>query len=159
MHHGTLRVAGVPRDGATVTATGLRWHAPRLPRGMSLLSFAVAYSWQSCRRGRDALPGRGGHARPTPFAARRYAVGHADTGRRLRLTETAAEVVQTQRNPFTFQVIRRSVSVLTAPRSAPTRGTGHRPRRSSTGRPERETASTEEYFQVAAPHANAADGP
>ncbi len=44
VHHGALRVAGVPRDGATVTATGLRWHAPRLPRGMSLLSFAVAYS-------------------------------------------------------------------------------------------------------------------
>ncbi|HMH35674.1 MAG TPA: hypothetical protein VK584_01955, partial [Streptosporangiaceae bacterium] len=94
VHHGTLRVAGVPRDGATVTATGLRWHAPRLPRGMSLLSFAVAYSWQSC----DAA---GTHCRAgadrtaAPFAARRYAVGKADTGRRLRLTETAAEVVQT----------------------------------------------------------------
>jgi hypothetical protein len=113
VHHGTLRISGHPRDGATVTATGLRWHAPRLPRGMNLLSFAVAYSWQSC----DAA---GTHCRAgadrtaAPFAARRYAVGKADTGRRLRLTETAAEVVQTQRNPFTFQVIRRSVSVLTA---------------------------------------------
>jgi hypothetical protein len=93
-HHGTLRVSGAPRDGATVTATGLRWHAPRLPPGMSLLSFAVAYSWQSC----DAA---GTHCRAgadstaAPFAAHRYTAGHADTGRRLRLTETAAEVVQT----------------------------------------------------------------
>jgi hypothetical protein len=91
-HHGTLRVAGLARDGATVAAAGLRWHAPRLPRGMSLLSFEVAYSWQSC----DAA---GTHCRAgadstaAPFAARRYAVGHADTGRRLRLTETASEVV------------------------------------------------------------------
>ena len=65
---------------------------------MSLLSFAVAYSWQSC----DAA---GTHCRAgadrtaAPFAARRYTAGHADTGRRLRLTETAAEVVQTQREP------------------------------------------------------------
>ncbi|MGH3178587.1 MAG: endo alpha-1,4 polygalactosaminidase, partial [Streptosporangiaceae bacterium] len=120
-------------------------------------SFAVAYSWQSC----DAA---GTHCRAgadrtaAPFAARRYTVGHADTGRRLRLTETAAEVVQTQRNPFTFQVIRRSVSTLMpgpvrayprnrAPATAFVNGT-----------PERETTSAEEYFQVAAPHANAADG-
>jgi hypothetical protein len=48
VHHGTLRVSGLPRDGAAVTATGLRWRAPRLPRGMSLLSFEVAWSWQSC---------------------------------------------------------------------------------------------------------------
>ena len=30
----------------------------------------------------------------TPFAARQYRPGHPDTGRRLRLTETAAEVVE-----------------------------------------------------------------
>ena len=157
VHHGTLRVSGAARDGATVAAAGLRWHAPRLPRGMSLLSFAVAYSWQSC----DAA---GTHCRAgadstaAPFAARRYAVGHADTGRRLRLTETASEVVQTQRNPFTFQVIRRSVSALTAAevRAYPR----HKPPVTAfvNGTPESDTASTEEYFQVAAPHANTADG-
>jgi hypothetical protein len=87
VHHGTLRVSGLPRDGAAVTATGLRWRAPWLPRGMSLLSFEVAWSWQSC----DAA---GTHCRAgadstaAPFAARRYTVGHADTGRRLRVTET-----------------------------------------------------------------------
>jgi len=156
-HHGTLRVSGLPRDGAAVTATGLRWHAPPLPRGMSLLSFEVAWSWQSC----DAA---GTHCRAgadttaAPFAARRYAVGHADTGRRLRVTETAAEVVQTRRNPFTFQVIRRSVSALTA--AAVRAYPRHRPPATAfvDGTPERRTASAEEYFQVAAPHANAADG-
>ena len=156
-HHGTLRVSGAPRDGATVTATGLRWHAPRLPRGMSLLSFEVAYSWQSC----DAA---GTHCRAgadstaAPFAARRYTAGQADTGRRLRVTETASEVVQTQRNPFTFQVIRRSVSALTA--AAVRAYPRHKPPVTAfvNGTPEPRTTSTEEYFQVAAPHANAADG-
>ena len=156
-HHGTLRVSGTPRDGSTVTATGLRWHAPRLPRGMSLLSFEVAYSWQSC----DAA---GTHCRAgadstaAPFAARRYTAGQADTGRRLRVTETASEVVQTQRNPFTFQVIRRSVSALTA--AAVRAYPRHKPPVTAfvNGTPEPRTTSTEEYFQVAAPHANAADG-
>jgi hypothetical protein len=69
-HHGTLRVSGLPRDGMAVTATGLRWRVPRLPHGMSLLSFEVAWSWQSC----DAA---GTHCRAgadtaaAPFAARR----------------------------------------------------------------------------------------
>jgi hypothetical protein len=75
VYHGTLRVSGTPRDGAAVTAAGLSWHAPRLPRGMTLLSFEVAYSWQSCdlggrhcrTRGRSATwtwPGR--TTAPTP---------------------------------------------------------------------------------------------
>ena len=156
-HQGTLRVSGTPRDGSPLTAAGLRWHAPRLPRGMALLSFAVAYSWQSC-------DGRGQHCRAgadttaTPFAARRYTVGHADTTRRLKVIQTAAEVVQTRRNPFTFQVIRRSVSALTAAVRAYPR---HRAPATAfvNGTPERRTSSTEEYFQVTAPHAKAADGP
>ena len=36
VHQGTLRITGQPRDGALVTASGLAWHAPRLPRGMKL---------------------------------------------------------------------------------------------------------------------------
>ena len=48
VHHGTLRISGPLQDGAQVTASGLSWHAPRLPHGMSLLSFQVAYTWQSC---------------------------------------------------------------------------------------------------------------
>ncbi len=157
VHHGTLRVAGNPRDGATVTAAGLSWHAPRLPHGMSLLSFAVAYSWQSC----DAA---GQHCRSgadttaAPFAARAYVPGQAEVGRRLRVTETAAEVIETKRVPFTFQVIRRSVAALAAPVRAYPR---HRAPGTAfvNGTPERHTASTQENFQVAAPHANAADGP
>jgi hypothetical protein len=157
VHHGTLRVSGTPRDGGTVTATGLSWHAPRLPRGMSLLSFEVAYSWQSCdpagqhcRSGSDATA--------APFAARAHAPGQAEVGRRLRVTETAAEVIETKRVPFTFQVIRRAVSRLAAPVRAYPR---HRPPATAfvNGTPERHTASTLENFQVAAPHANPADGP
>ena len=77
VHHGTLRISGIPRDGATVTAAGLSWHVPRLPRGMSLLSFQVAYAWQSC----DAA---GQHCRTgadttaAPFAARAYVPGQAE---------------------------------------------------------------------------------
>ena len=74
------------------------------------------------------------------------------------MTETASEVVQTQRNPFTFQVIRRSVSALTA--AAVRAYPRHKPPVTAfvNGTPEPRTTSTEEYFQVAAPHANAADG-
>jgi len=158
VHHGALRIAGIPRDGATVTAAGLSWHAPRLPRGMSLLSFQVAYSWQSCdAAGRHCRAGADTTA--APFAARSYVPGQAEAGRRLRVTETAAEVVQTERVPFTFQVIRRAVTTLAA---APVRAY---PRRRApvtafvNGTPERHTVSATEYFQAAAAHANAADGP
>jgi len=157
VHHGTLRISGPLQDGAQVTADGLSWHAPRLPHGMSLLSFQVAYTWQSCdAAGRHCRAGTDTTA--APFAARGYAPGQAEAGRRLRVTETAAEVVQTERVPFTFQVIRRAVTTLSAsPVRAYPRG-----RAPSTafvnGVPEKHTVSTTEYFQVAAPHANAADG-
>ncbi|HET9972403.1 MAG TPA: hypothetical protein VFQ68_29495, partial [Streptosporangiaceae bacterium] len=157
VHHGTLRISGPLTDGAKVTASGLSWHPPRLPPGMSLLSFQVAYTWQSCdAAGRHCRAGADTTA--APFAARGYAPGQAEAGRRLRVTETAAEVVQTERVPFTFQVIRRAVTTLSATsvRAYP------RGRAPSTafvnGTPERHTVSTAEYFQVAAAHANAADG-
>ena len=157
VHHGTLRITGQPRDGALVTASGLAWHAPRLPRGMKLLSFEVAYTWQSC-----APSGRGcrtaADSTATPFAARQYRAGHADTGRRLRVTETAAEVVQTKARNFTFKVLRRSVSRLAG---AGVRAYRRHQRPVSyfrNGTPERHTASAEEYFGVSAPHYNAGDG-
>jgi hypothetical protein len=157
VHHGTLRITGHPRDGALATASGLAWHAPRLPRGMKLLSFEVAYTWQSCApSGRHCTTAADSTA--TPFAARQYRAGHADTGRRLRVTETAAEVIQTRAIPFTFRVLRRSVSRLAG---VPVR-TYRRHERPVTyfrnGTPERHTASAEEYFQVSAPHFNAGDG-
>ena len=99
------------RDGATVAASGLSWSKPRLPRGMTMLSFEVAYTWQSCATsGKDCKTAADSTA--APFAARDYVVGHADTGRRLRVTETVSEVVETQPSTFSFQVIRRSVSRL-----------------------------------------------
>jgi hypothetical protein len=156
-HHGALRISGEPRDGAVVTAAGLAWHVPPLPRGDRLLSFQVAYTWQSCakdgRRCRTAAD-----STATPFAARQYRAGHADTGRRLRVTETAAEVVQTRARNFTFRVLRRSVSRLAA---VPVRAYRRHQRPVSyfrNGTPERRTASTTEYFQVGAPDYNTADG-
>jgi hypothetical protein len=156
-HRGTLRISGEPRDGAVVTASGLAWRAPRLPRGDRLLSFEVAYAWQSCAaNGRHCRTAADSTA--TPFAARRYRAGHADTGRRLRVTETASEVVQTRGPSFTFRVLRRSVSRLA---EVPVRAFRRHQRPASyfrNGTPERRTASTSEYFQVAAPDYNAADG-
>jgi hypothetical protein len=157
LHRGTLRIDGTLRDGAAVAAAGLTWYAPRLPRGMTLLSFEVGYSWQSCAPGGKTCRAAA-NSSATPFAARRYVAGTADVGRPLRVTETATEVVETQRSTFSFQVIRRSVSRLTstAVRAYPR----HVPPTSafSNGTPERQTASTAEYFQVTAPHRNPADG-
>jgi Glycoside-hydrolase family GH114 len=154
---GTLRIAGRPRDGATVAARGLSWHPPRLPHGMTLLSFEVADTWWRCPpSGRGCVPAADSTA--TPFAATRYLIGHADTGARLKLTETAAEVVETNPATFSFRVIRRSVSYL-EPAAVRAYPAGKRPRSELVnGTPERYTGSDAEYFQVSTPHYNAADG-
>jgi hypothetical protein len=156
-HTGRLRISGRLTDGSTVTAAGLRWRPPHLPRGMKLLTFEVAYTWHSCTTaGKHCVTAADTTA--TPFAARRYRVGHADTGRRLKVTETAAEVVETQPATFTFRVVRRSVTRLSA--AAVRRYPAHqRPTAEFVnGTPEHRTASAEEYFQVSAPHYNKADG-
>lgn len=51
----------------------------------------------------------------TPFAARRYIAGHADTGRRLRVTETAAEVIETDPATLAFTAVHASASFTTGP--------------------------------------------
>ena len=158
-HEGTLRITGPFRDGATVTASGLAWRAPALPGGLKLVSFAVGYTWQSCAPGgmqcRTAAD-----STATPYAARDYVVGHADTGRVLRVTETATEVTVPSNGPSDdFTTITRSVTVTstTAVHAYPR---GEAPATAFVnGTPERQTSSTEEYFQVAASHANSADGP
>jgi Glycoside-hydrolase family GH114 len=156
-HRGTLRISGEFRDGATVAATGLTWSKPRLPHGLTMLSFEVAYAWQSCAPGGKACKAPA-DSTATPFAARDYVVGHADTGRLLRVTETASEVVEIGSSAYSFPAIKRSVSRLVAIAVRPY------PRHKApvsafvNGTPERQTASTEEYFQVAAAHANTADG-
>ncbi len=154
---GTLRLVGRLRDGAAEAASGLSWHPARLPRGMTLLSFEVAYYWQRCSaRGRGCV--RAADSAVTPFAAARYIAGHADTGSWLRLTETAAEVVETSPATFSFRVIRRSVSHLAG--AAVLAYPAHqRPgTQFANGTPDRYTASAEEFFQVEAPHYNTADG-
>ena len=154
---GTLRIDGTLRDGATVAAAGVTWRHAAIPPGDRLLSFEVAYSWRHCRS-------RTGSCRPasdstaTPFAARRYVVGHGDTGRFLRLTETATEVVETDPATFTFRVLhsRRRVTSLVRAAAYPA---GVRPYvRFQNGLPEARTGSHAENFMVTRPHYNAADG-
>jgi glycosyl hydrolase family 114 len=159
---GTLRIAGLLRDGSGVAAAGLSWRPSPLPPGDRLLSFEVGYAWQACasrssRQGRHCAPGA--DSTMTPFAARRYVVGHADTGRFLKITETATEVVQTDATAFTFRVIRVSRSYTA--RGTVRRYPRHRPPVTAflNGLPERQTASNREYFQVSPPHYRAADGP
>ena len=110
-------MAGRLRDGLPVRAAGLSWRPSPLPPGTRLLSFEVGYVWQAC----TALSGGTGRhcsagtdATVTPFAARRYVTGHGDTGKYLKLTETAAEVVETDPATFTFRVVRSSRSYTVA---------------------------------------------
>ena len=101
---GTLRIHGTLRDGAVVTAQGLTWHHAALPPGDRLLSFEVGYSWRACTTATGTcVPAADSTA--TPYAAARYIVGHADTGRHLRLTVTAREVIETDPATFTFKIV------------------------------------------------------
>jgi hypothetical protein len=152
---GTLRIDGALRDGGWVRAAGLIWRPSKLPPGDRLLSFEVAYSWSSCgpRRCRPAAD-----RTATPFAARHYVVGHADTGRRLRLSVTATQVVETDPATFSFSVIRAHRRVTTSAVVA-AYPAGRRPSiQFLNGLPEWRTGSNAENFQVTAPHHNAADG-
>jgi hypothetical protein len=157
VHQGSLRISGVFRDGSTLTAAGLSWHPSRLPAGWQLVSFEVAYTWQTCTTAGTACK-TAADTTATPFAARCYVVGHADTGRRLRLTETATEVVAPAGASDDFTDVSSSVTQLSAAAAGAYRA-GQAPSTAFVnGTPERQTGSAEEYFQVAAPHANAADG-
>jgi hypothetical protein len=156
---GRLHITGLLRDGGTVVAAGLRWRPGRLPRGDRLLSFEVAYAWQACTTA-------GGRSRcrtaadttATPFAARRYVVGHADTGLRLRVTETASEVVETDPATFAFTVLSASATVTARPVVA-AYPAGRAPvTEFVNGTPEPQTTSDSEYFQVDAPHYDAPGG-
>jgi Glycoside-hydrolase family GH114 len=159
---GTLRVSGVPRDGLLVQAAGLSWRPPPLPRGDRLLSFGVGYVWDACSAlsgGQGSHCAAGANATATPFAAQRYLAGHADTGKYLKVTVTATEVIETSPATFAFSILRTSRSYTT------TRTVGHYPsgRRPwsgfQNGLPEQRTGSNQEFFQVSAPHYSSPDGP
>jgi hypothetical protein len=158
---GTLRITGSLRDGGVVRGTGLSWRPGALPAGDRLLSFEVGYAWSACKTktaGRPAGCVAAADAPATPYAARRYHVGHVDTGRYLRLRVTAAEVVETDPATFAFRIIRTSVIAVTGQR---VRGypAGQPPvTEFLNGLPERQTGSSGEYFQVITPHFAAADG-
>jgi hypothetical protein len=145
---GALRIAGLARDGSVVRAAGLTWRPGHLPKGDRLLSFGVAYSWQSCAGGCS----NAADSTATPLAASTYIVGHADTGRKLRLTETATEVVETDAATFSFSVFNVTATVISRPavRGYPA---GRAPRTEFVdGLPELRTGSREEYFAVDPPH-------
>jgi hypothetical protein len=151
---GRLRIAGPLRDGSTVRATGLHWRTSLLPAKDSVLSFEIGYTWQSCA----ATCGPGADSTVTPFAARRYIVGQADTGRRLRVTETATEVVETNPATFAFTVVHSSVTRTTRATVGAYPVAEPPATEFVNGTPERRTASDEEFFQLDPPHYNAADG-
>jgi hypothetical protein len=156
---GRLRITGLLRDGGTVAAAGLRWRPGRLPRGDRLLSFEVGYAWQACTPAGGRTRCRSAaDTTATPFAARRYIVGHADTGLRLRVTETASEVVETDPATFAFTVLSSSASVTTRPAVAAYPAARAPVTEFVNGTPEPETASDAEYFQVDGPHYRASDG-
>ena len=161
--HGRLRIAGLLRDGGTVTARGASFGPPPLPSGDVLLSFGVKYTWRSCpvlvnRASASSKCVLAADAVATPFAARSYVVGHADVGRRLRVTVTAIAVVQTGRHPFTFRVLRSSATATTRAVVGAFPVFGRPWARFVNGTPEARTASAEEYFQVSPPHWSAAGG-
>jgi hypothetical protein len=153
--NGRLAIAGPLRDGGTVHAAGVRWRPGSLPPSDKLLSFEVSYTWRACR----AKCVTAADTTATPFAARRYVVGHADTGARLRLTETATEVVETDPATFSFSVVHASATYTTAASVKPYLADRPPTTEFVNGTPERRTASDQEYFQVDPPHYSAADGP
>ena len=128
-------------------------HRPALATGPAtkgdrLLSFGVAFYWKIC----EGFCQSGSDSTATPFAASKYIVGHADTGRKLQLTETATEVVQTRRAPFSFSVANASATVKTR-RVVRAYPSGRAPRTEFTGGlPEHRTGSRQEYFEVGPPH-------
>jgi hypothetical protein len=155
--HGLLRVGGTPRDGNTVFVRGLRWSPGALPAGARLLSFEVATTWQSCAT-RTGPCRRAAGTTATPFASRHHVAGHADVGRYLRVTQTAAEVVETDAATFTFKVLRASRTHTMRAAVLPYRA-GKAPSIAFVnGFPEGRTGSRSERFQVAGAHYNGADG-
>ena len=161
--HGRLQITGLLRDGGTVTARGAAFGPPPLPSGDRLLSFGVKYTWRRCPVLGSRAQGSGtcvlaADSVATPFAARSYVVGHADVGSRLRVTVTAIAVVQTDRHPFTFRVIRASSTATTGGAVGAFPVFGRPWARFINGTPEARTASAEEWFQVSAPHWSAAGG-
>ena len=86
-------------------------------------------------------------------------VGHADTGRLLRLTETATEVVETDPATFAFSLAHASRTVL-AVRPVRAYAAGRAPWSAFVnGTPERRTGSNSEWFAVSPPHYRERPGP
>jgi hypothetical protein len=155
--HGRLVITGSAQDGSTVLAAGLRWSPGVLPHGDRLLSFEVAYYWSSCPAAAGGCVAAGDRT-ATPFASRTYIVGHADTGRRLRLREVATEDVESNASTFTQGPVSSSVTVTGGRLVAPYQLHRTPSTELVDGTPEATTGSRQEYFSVDPPHYNRADG-
>ena len=144
------RDAADPRDAPRRRGRhrpGATWHHAALPPGDRLLSFEVGYSWRACTAASGTcVPAADSTA--TPYAAARYIVGHADTGRHLRLTVTAREVIETDPATFTFKIVRATVTTTTSAQGgARMPPGGRRSADSSTARPSPAPGQTRNSFK------------
>lgn len=141
-HHGRLTLAGTLRDGSTVTATGVSWSV--VPGALQ----SVSYSWSACTRAGCRALSVPPHQPYLPSVL----LGPGDVGRRIRVTETAVDVLRSGRETRASVAHASARAVAAWPR-------GSAPRVDFVyGVPEAETASTRERFDLSPPHANRADG-
>lgn len=140
---GTLALRGTFRDGSTIAATGVRWRAV----AGSLQS--VSYAWSACGRRRCTALSIPPHQPYLPTAL----LGPGDVGRRIRVRETAVDVLASG-GEARASVTKRSARVVAAwPR-------GVAPRVDFIyGVPQSTTASDRERFDLSPAHANPHDGP
>ncbi len=140
--HGKLTLSGSFRDGATITATGLKWTpAPGSPQ-------SVAYSWSACK---------GSHCTPLSTPVRQpylpsVVLGPHDVGKRVRVQETVTDVLRSGRERHVTRSYEAPHAVAPWPNGSPPRVDF------VDGLPEAQTASTRERFALSDPHANRGDG-
>jgi hypothetical protein len=142
MPHGTLKLTGTFRDGSTITAQGLSWHAS--PGSLQ----SVSYSWSACTRSRCA---RLSTPPQQPYLAG-VTLGPGDVGKRIRVRESATDVLPGGRERHASRTYESHRAVAPWPAGRP-------PRVDFVyGLPEQQTASTREQFDLSLPHANPGDG-
>ena len=139
---GRLALRGALQDGATLTARGLHWKAA--PRSLQ----SVSYAWSACSRTRCAALSIPPHQPYLPSAL----LGPGDVGKRIRVRETAVDVLSNGRETSTTVSYRSARAVAPWPRRMAPRVDF------IYGVPEAETASDREQFDLSPPFANSRDG-
>ncbi len=140
--HGSLALSGSLRDGSAITATGLDWTAA--PGSLQ----SVSYAWSACRGSHCAQLSTPVHQ---PYLAS-VVLAPGDVGKRIRVTETATDVLRDGRERHASRSYESPDAVAPWPKGAA-------PRVDFVyGLPESQTASSRERFDLSPAHANAADG-